>query len=97
MSNEVLVLFRHIFKLAIKYPSRNRVLLLSGIHEAFHNARGLTSKAEIDERLNMAKMGLAHLQFYDQKMKEISQSKRPVGLGTEESTNFPKGDKFVYF
>lgn len=93
----VLLLFRHIIKLAIHYPSKNRVELLCAIHEAFYKARELTEPREVAERVKMAEMGLAHLKMYEEKLKEMRGTQRNVGLGSEAPVNLPKGNDFVYF
>lgn len=97
MHNEVLVLYRHIFKLAIRYPSRNRVMLLCGIHDAFKDSKGLSAGAELEERLKMAHMGLAHLQFYAKKMKEVKEASGPISVGDAAPTSMDKGEKTVFF
>ena len=97
MSAQVLLLFRHIIKRAIHYPSKNRVELLCAIHEAFYKARSLSDSRAIAERVKMAEVGLAHLKLYEEKMKEIHGTQRNLGLGAEGPVNFPKSDDFVYF
>jgi hypothetical protein len=97
MSAQVLLLFRHIIKRAIHYPSKNRVELLCAIHEAFYKARSLSDPRAIAERVKMAEVGLAHLKLYEEKIKEIHGKQRNLGLGAEGPVNFPKSDDFVYF
>lgn len=97
MSAQVLLLFRHIIKRAIHYPSKNRVELLCSIHEAFFHAKNLSDPHAISERVKMAEMGLAHLKLYEEKVKEMLGTQRNLGLGSEGPVNFPKNNDFVYF
>jgi len=97
MSTQVLLLFRHIIKRAIHYPSKNRVELLCSIHEAFFQAKNVSDPQAVAERVKMAEMGLAHLKLYEEKVKEIRGPQRNLGLGSEGPVNFPKSNDFVYF
>jgi hypothetical protein len=92
-----LLTYRHIVKLAVRYPSKNRVEILEAIHDDFATGRTVTDEHELAERWKRTRMLLAHLKMYDSKMKELQQTGKLVEPYAGESINSVGDKDWTYF
>ena len=93
---EILKLFRNTIKHGIHYPSKNRVEILSAVHEFYYSSKNVTDPAEVAERFKMAQMVLANFQMYHAKMIELKTGNKIVKPYGDGDLNVP-GKDFVYF
>lgn len=93
---EILKLFRNTMKHGIHYPSKNRVDILSAVHEFYFTSKNVENPEEIAERFKMGQMVLANFQMYHAKIIEMRTGNtidKPTG---QDDINKP-GKDFVYF
>ncbi|OMJ76325.1 hypothetical protein SteCoe_24311 [Stentor coeruleus] len=93
---EILKMFRNTMKHGIHYPSKNRVEILSSVHEFYYQSKSVTDPQELSERLRMAKMILANFQMYHAKMIEMRTGTKIEKPYDQSDINTP-GKDFVYF
>mmetsp|Transcript_2345 Transcript_2345/g.6492 ORF Transcript_2345/g.6492 Transcript_2345/m.6492 type:complete len:92 (-) Transcript_2345:104-379(-) len=61
---EVLRLYRRLLKLGRVYPSKNRAGMIEEIKTEFREAKGLSSHAEIEKKVEVARSGVQQMQLY---------------------------------
>lgn len=91
---EKLLTYRHIIKLAVNYPSKNRIEILGAIHDDFASGRHVTDEYELADRWKRARMLLAHLKMYDAKMHELKQTGKIVRPYIDGTVGSERGDYF---
>mmetsp|Transcript_30018 Transcript_30018/g.53242 ORF Transcript_30018/g.53242 Transcript_30018/m.53242 type:complete len:100 (-) Transcript_30018:125-424(-) len=92
--SEKLTLYRHIIKLAVNYPSKNRIQILGAIHDDFAAGRSLKDEHELAEFWKRTRMLHAHLKMYDAKMQELHETGKIVKPYQDESVSNHPGDLY---
>mmetsp|Transcript_30019 Transcript_30019/g.53245 ORF Transcript_30019/g.53245 Transcript_30019/m.53245 type:complete len:104 (-) Transcript_30019:125-436(-) len=96
--SEKLTLYRHIIKLAVNYPSKNRIQILGAIHDDFAAGRSLKDErisfCALECLLKRTRMLHAHLKMYDAKMQELHETGKIVKPYQDESVSNHPGDLY---
>lgn len=92
----VLTLYRLLMKNMRFYPSKKRFELILSIKEEFRQNRTLTDERKIFFERKKAKMGVAHILLFSEKLGELKDNYSISESGFTESLN-PRDKDFIYF
>lgn len=90
-----LTLYRKLIQAGKLYPSVKRPVLYQDIRSLFREHRELTDTKEVKDARKRACMGLAHMEMFIEKSRELQEGYM-TSPGTHESLNPPDED-FIYF
>ena len=90
-----LTLYRKLLKAGKDYPSVKQKPLYQDIRSLFREHREITDAKEIKEERKKAAMGIAHMEMFIEKSRELQEGHQNTP-GHYESLN-PKDENFIYF
>ena len=94
---KILMIFRILLKKINIYPSSKKADLRSSIIEEFHLNKNLHDKKRIKEEISKAKIGMHHLNYYEELHDNIINkkiSKINIGFEREKTADI---NEFTYF
>ena len=91
-----ITLYRMLIKNMKYYPSKNRFNLLVATKEEFRDSRNLKDEKLIKVEIKKARLGVAHVILYKEKMEELYTKEGIKSDRFRDSLN-TKDDDFIYF
>ena len=85
---EVLSLYRQLLKYGKVYPTKNREGLLKEIKAEFREGKGLSNRADIEEKIAVARSGIEQMRLFCKIDKKTMDWSVSLGAGSGSASNF---------